>query len=71
MLGLYGLNFDLCIFHERSKIVYVQYFLQADCHHTLQIVGRESKPHNSDFYQNDFLSMREYQTHGAQSVKFS
>ena len=36
-----------------------------------QIVGRGSKPRNSDFYQNDFLSTREYQTHGAHSVKFS
>ena len=33
------------------------------------IVGRESKPRNSDFYQNDFLSMRDYQTHGANSVE--
>ena len=32
------------------------------------IVGRESKPHNSDFYQNNFLSTREYQTHGTHSV---
>ena len=35
------------------------------------IVGWESKPRNSDFYQNDFLSTREYQTHGAHSVEFS
>ena len=35
------------------------------------IVSRESKPRNSDFYLNDFLSTREYQTHGAHSVKFS
>ena len=34
------------------------------------IVGRESKPLNSEFYQNDFLSMREYQMHGAHSIKF-
>ena len=34
-------------------------------------VGQESKPRNSDFYQNNFLSMQEYQTHGAHSVKFS
>ena len=31
----------------------------------------ESKSRNSDFYQNDFLSSQEYQTHGAYSVKFS
>ena len=37
---------------------------------TDHIVGRESKPGNSDFYQNDFLSMQKYQTHGAHSVKF-
>ena len=35
------------------------------------IVGGESKPCNSDFYQNNFLSTREYQTHGPHSVKFS
>ena len=34
------------------------------------IVGQESKPCNSDFCVNDFLSMREYQAHGAHSVKF-
>ena len=37
----------------------------------IYIVGRESKPCNSDFFQNNFLSTREYQTHGAHSVKFS
>ena len=35
------------------------------------IVGWESKLRNSDFYQNDFLSTRENQMHGAHSVKFS
>ena len=35
------------------------------------IVSRLSKPYNSDFYQNNFLSTLEYQTHGAHSVKFS
>ena len=34
------------------------------------INSRESKPHSSDFYQNNFLSTREYQTHGAHSVNF-
>ena len=34
------------------------------------IVGLESKPHNSDFYQNDFLSKREYKKHTAHFVKF-
>ena len=33
----------------------------------LHIVDRESKPRNSDFYQNDFLSTQEGQTHGTQS----
>ena len=31
----------------------------------LHFLGRESKPLNSDFCQNDFLSTREYTTHGA------
>ena len=35
------------------------------------IVCRESKPRNSDFYQTDFLSTWEYQTHGAHYVEFS
>ena len=35
------------------------------------IVGQESKPFNSDFYQNDVLSTQEYQTHGVRSVKLS
>ena len=35
------------------------------------IVGRELKPRNSDFYQNDFLSRWEYSPHGTHSVKFS
>ena len=35
------------------------------------VVGRESKPCNSDFYQNDFLSMQEYQMHGGHSDEFS
>ena len=37
----------------------------------IYIIGRESKPRNSDFNPNDFLSTREYQTRGAHSVKFS
>ena len=37
----------------------------------LDIIGRESKPRNSDFHQNNFLSSREYQTHDKHSVKFS
>ena len=39
--------------------------------HLLYIVDWESKPPNSDFYQNDFLLTREYQTHGAHSIKLS
>ena len=37
----------------------------------LHIVGQESNPGNSEFYQNNFLSTREYLTHGAHSVRFS
>ena len=33
------------------------------------IFGRESTPCNSDFYQNGFLSTREYQMHGIHSVQ--
>ena len=38
---------------------------------SVHIVGRQSKPRNSDFYQNDFLSSQEYQTNVAHSDKFS
>ena len=50
----------------KLKVLYfVSYLVEID------IVSRESKPPNYDFYQNDFLSTRKYQTNGTHSVKFS
>ena len=54
---------DKCL-QKGRKVILVDNFLNSQTKH---IVSPELKPLNSDFYQNDILSTREYQAHGAYS----
>ena len=65
-------NISICsLFISRRQEAKLTATLLAEPSTFSQIVSRESKPFNSDFYQNNFLSTWEYQMHGAHSVEFS
>ena len=66
-----GLSEVYCIKPEGRIIPLVYKGLKDMQENNCNLFGGVSKPYNSDFYQNNFLSTREYQTHGAHSVEFS